>query len=143
MALNLVQLHGRLTKDPDTRITSTTTVTKFTLAVDDSFSRDNTNFISCVAFGKTAETIDSYWTKGKEMVLSGRIQTGSYTKDDGTRVYTTDVIVNSVDFCGSANDSGNGNSRQTRPNNNTSNNRKAVNTQPQFEEVDDDEELPF
>lgn len=130
--LNKVTLHGRLTKDPDIKNASSTTVARFTLAVDDTYSKEKrADFISCVAFGKTAETIEKYFHKGKEMIVSdGKIQTGSYTKDDGTKVYTTDVIVREFDFCGTKDDSsGSGNYTSSYD--------------VQFEELDDEEDLPF
>lgn len=97
--MNITILTGRLTKDPAMRATNETTVARFTLAVDREFKRDgnNADFISCVAFGKTAEFIEKYFTKGSKMNVVGRIQTGSYEKE-GKKVYTTDVIVNNVEF---------------------------------------------
>lgn len=104
--MNLVALMGRLTKDPEVRYTqgeNPTAVAKFTIAVDREIKHENgptADFISCTAFGKTAEFIEKYFSKGRKIGLSGRIQTGSYQKD-GQTIYTTDVLVNKVDFADS------------------------------------------
>lgn len=76
-------------------------MTRFTLAVDRRVKADgqpDADFISCVAFGKTADFVDKYFHKGMKMLLEGRIQTGSYTNKEGAKVYTTDVIAESVEF---------------------------------------------
>ena len=96
---------GRLTRDPEVRYTegqNATAIAKFTLAVDRRFHRDgdqSADFISCISFGKTAEHIEKYWKKGMKMGAVGRIQTGSYKNRDGQTVYTTDVVVEEVEFC--------------------------------------------
>lgn len=95
---------GRLTKDSEVRYTSgdnATAVARFTIAVDRKFKRDGeqtADFISCVAFGKTAEFIDKWFKKGDKIVVVGRLTTGSYTNKDGQKVYTTDVTVEEVEF---------------------------------------------
>ena len=103
--MNKVVLVGRLTKDPELRFAagSGTSVCRFTVAVNRQFKKDETDFISCVAFGKTAETISQYFTKGKQIAISGSIRTGSYDAQDGTKRYTTDVAVDTFDFIGSGN----------------------------------------
>ena len=76
-------------------------VARFTLAVDRRFKRDNeatADFISCVAFGRTAEFFEKYMHQGTKVCVEGRIQTGSYTRQDGTKVYTTDVVVENAEF---------------------------------------------
>lgn len=99
--MNQCNLIGRLTKEIDTRYTEQgTAVGKFTLAVNGTKPED-TSFISCVAFGKTAELITQYCSKGSQIGVTGSIKTGSYDKDDGTKVYTTDVIVNRIYLLGS------------------------------------------
>lgn len=103
--MNNVQLIGRLTKDPDIRNANDTKVARFTLAVDRRFKKGEADFISCVAFGKTAEFVEKYLLHGVKVGVGGRIQTGSYQKQDGTKVYTTDVIVEEVEFCESKKDS--------------------------------------
>lgn len=103
---------GRLTKDPDVRYSQgdqSMAIARYTLAVDRRRSRANQNdqqtadFISCVAFGKSGEFAERYLHKGTKICVSGRIQTGSYTKQDGTKVYTTDVVVEDQEFAESKN----------------------------------------
>jgi single-strand DNA-binding protein len=103
--MNKVILIGRLTRDPDVRYSQgeqSSAVARFTLAVDRRFKREGdqqtADFIGCVAFGKTGEFIERYCHQGTKLVVEGRIQTGSYTKQDGTRVYTTDVVAENVEF---------------------------------------------
>lgn len=100
--MNSVQLVGRLTRDPDVRyLDNGASVARFTLAVDRRFKKDGgdeADFISCVAFGKTADFLEKWFRKGQRLGLTGRIQTGSYTNKDGQKVYTTDVVVENVEF---------------------------------------------
>ena len=102
--MNKVILMGRLTRDPDIRASqneNSVSVARFTVAVDRRFKRDgdqSADFISCVAFGKTAEFIERYTKQGTKLCLEGRIQTGSYNNKDGQKVYTTDVVVENVEF---------------------------------------------
>lgn len=102
--MNKVILVGRLTRDPDVRYTgegNSMAVARYTLAVDRRFKREGeptADFINCVAFGKSAEFVDKYLHKGTKMVVSGRLQTGSYTNKDGQKVYTTDVIIEEQEF---------------------------------------------
>lgn len=108
---NSVFLHGRLTRDPSVKA-GTVTVARFTVAVDNrkKDGTKETDFISCVAFGKSAEVIEKYLKQGSEITVNnGRIKTGSYTNRDGQKVYTTDVIVNEFDFCGSKSSNNHGN----------------------------------
>lgn len=108
--MNKVILMGRLTRDPEIRVSageSGTTIARFTLAVNRRFRRDgeaSADFINCVSFGKTAEFIEKYISKGRQVCISGRIQTGSYTNKDGQRIYTTEVVVEEVDFADSRRD---------------------------------------
>lgn len=124
--MNRVILMGRLTKDPETRYSNDKAITRFSLAVDRKFSQE-TDFLNIVTFGKTAEFCEKYFKKGVKIALDGRIQTGSYTKQDGTKVYTTDIVAEAVEFAES----------------------KKVDTPPQpnnddFVNIDDSmEELPF
>ena len=103
--MNKAVLVGRLVRDPDLKFAagSGNAVSKFTVAVNRQFKKDETDFISCVAFGKTAETISQYFTKGKQIAVSGSIRTGSYETQDGTKRYTTDVVVDTFDFISSGN----------------------------------------
>ena len=95
--MNLAILTGRLTKIPSITATNEYTIARFTLAVDRKKKDAGADFITCVAFGKTAEFIEKYFTKGSKMNVVGKIQTGSYEKD-GKKMYTTDVVVDSVEF---------------------------------------------
>ena len=107
--MNKVILMGRLTRDPDIRSSqgeNAVTVARFTIAVDRRFRRDadqSADFISCVAFGRTADFFDKYIKQGTKICVEGRIQTGSYTNRDGQKVYTTDVVVENVEFAESKN----------------------------------------
>ena len=109
--MNKTLLIGRTTKDPDIRYTQSEqpmTIARFNLAVDRRFKKEgeqSADFISCVAFGKTAEFIEKYVFKGTKIAVEGRIQTGSYTNNDGNKVYTTDVVVEQVEFAGAKTDS--------------------------------------
>lgn len=100
--MNSVQLVGRLTKDPEVRYTDGgSTIARFSLAVDRRYKSENgptADFPNCVAFGKTAEFIEKYFRKGMRMGCQGRIQTGSYTNNDGQKVHITDVVVESCEF---------------------------------------------
>ena len=105
--MNKVILMGRLTRDPDVRYSQSATgsmaVARYTLAVDRRRGRNSDNeqsadFISCVAFGRSGEFAEKYLHQGTKIVVTGRIQTGSYTNKDGQRVYTTDVVVEEQEF---------------------------------------------
>ena len=95
--MNKALLTGRLTRDPEVRYSGETAVVRFTLAVNNN-SDQKVDFINCIAFGKTGEFVEKYFSKGKKADLSGRIQTGSYTNKDGNKVYTTDVVVEDIEF---------------------------------------------
>lgn len=100
--MNNVILVGRLTRDPDVRYTDGgTSIARFPLAVDRRFKSDNgptADFPNCVAFGKTAEFIEKYFRRGMRIGVQGRIQTGSYENQEGTKIYTTDVVVENCEF---------------------------------------------
>ena len=103
--MNKVILMGRLTRDAEVRYSSgesSTAVARFSLAVDRRFKRDgddqSADFINCVAFGRTGEFMERFGRKGTKFLVEGRIQTGSYTNKDGQKVYTTDVVVEQVEF---------------------------------------------
>lgn len=138
--MNKVILMGRLTRDPEVRMSGDTAVARFSLAVDRRFKKDGdqtADFINCVAFGKTGEFIEKYGHKGTKFVVEGRIQTGSYTNKDSQKVYTTDVVVEQVEFAESK-ASADGNTT-----NNTANSNAPTDTS--FMDIPDgiDEELPF
>lgn len=93
---------GRLTRDPECRYTQGSNpvcVARYTLAIDRTGAKNETDFLPCVCFGKTAEFAEKYLKKGVKVGVSGRIQTGSYKNKDGATIYTTDVVVNSHTFC--------------------------------------------
>lgn len=99
--MNKVFLIGRMTARPEVRDTKNSVVANFTLAVDRRYARDEeqtADFIRCVAFGKTAEFIEKYMDKGSKVAVCGRIQTGSYEDKDGNRHFTTDVILEEIEF---------------------------------------------
>lgn len=102
--MNKVILMGRLTRDPEVRYSAgenSLAIARYTLAVDRRFKRDGeatADFISCVVFGKQAESAEKYFRQGIRIVVSGRIQTGSYTNRDGVKVYTTEVVVEEQEF---------------------------------------------
>ena len=103
--MNKVVLMGRLTRDPDIRWSQSNPelcIARYTLAVDRRQKKQDgqqaADFISCVALGKAGEFAEKYLHKGTKICISGRIQTGSYERQDGTKVYTTDVIVEEHEF---------------------------------------------
>lgn len=100
--MNKVELVGRLTKDVDVYQAGDSTTAKITVACDRKFKNKegqyDADFISCVAFGRTADFLKSHFSKGMRIGLTGRIQTGSYTNRDGQKVYTTDVVIDDVEF---------------------------------------------
>lgn len=100
--MNRIILSGRPTKDPEVKYSqgeNAMAIARFTLAVDrKKSSSSETDFISCVAFGKTAEFIEKYVRKGAKIMLEGSLQTGSYNNKDGVKVYTSDVVVETIEF---------------------------------------------
>lgn len=135
--MNKSILIGRLTRDPEVKNTANgTSVARYSLAVERRYKKDDeqtADFINCVCFGNTAEFAGKYLSKGMKIALSGRIQTGSYTKDDGQKVYTFDVVVEEHYFCESK--GGNSSTADTAP--------PEFNTE--FADVfpDDEGDLPF
>ncbi|MDO5382512.1 MAG: single-stranded DNA-binding protein [Eubacteriales bacterium] len=124
--MNKVILMGRLTRDPDVRYSQgadgSMAVARYTLAVDRRRSRNNSDgneqtadFISCVAFGRAGEFAEKYLHQGTKIVVTGRIQTGSYTNKDGQRVYTTDVVVEEQEFAESKSAASNGDGASYTP----------------------------
>ena len=146
--MNKVILMGRLVADPEVRYSqgeNASCIARYRLAVDRRFRRDGeaqADFIQCVAFGKAGEFAEKYLRKGTKIAVVGRIQTGSYTNQNGEKVYTTDVIVEEQEFAESKNAS--------QANNNNSSNNSGQ-PMPQNTESDGfmnipdglDEELPF
>lgn len=137
--MNKVILTGRLTRDPEVRYSqqNNTAIARYTLAVDRLYKRENepsADFIRCVAFNKTAEFAETYLRKEIKISVVGHIQTGSYTNQDGQKVYTTDIVVENQEFCESRNASSAAPSTQPSPSH-----------ADQFMNIPDgiDDELPF
>ena len=109
--MNKVILMGRLTRDPEVRYSQgerSMAIARYTLAVDrrrrtGNADNQTADFIQCVAFDRAGEFAEKYFHQGMRIVVSGRIQTGSYTNRDGQKVYTTDVIVEDQEFAESKN----------------------------------------
>ena len=133
--MNKVVLIGNLTKDVDLSFTagSGMAVGRFSVAVA-RMKKGESDFPNCVSFGKTAETIAQYFFKGSKIAIEGHIQTGSYDAKDGTKRYTTDVIVDRFEFVGQAK----GNDNQG----NTSSNFGEMNFEEEMTPVDDSS-MPF
>jgi single-strand DNA-binding protein len=99
--MNKVILIGNVTRDPETKTAKDTTITTFSLAIQ-GIKKEDVDFINCKCFGKTAELIGKYVTKGSKIAIEGRIKTGNYEKD-GKKIYTTDIIVDKVEFLSKSN----------------------------------------
>lgn len=127
--MNKVIVSGRLTADPTVRYANDKAVANFNVAVDRRGKDAGADFPSCVAFGKTAEFIEKYCKKGTKLILEGRIQTGKYQNKDGQTVYTTDIVVDQVEFAESK----------------SANAQPSEESKPDFMNVDEsiDSELPF
>ena len=137
--MNKVIIIGRFTRDPEIKYSTgenATATARFSLAVNRRFKNKEGNydadFINCVAFGKTAEFIEKYFTKGMAIGITGRIQTGSYTNKEGQKIYTADVVVEETEFVESKNKG----TSDNVPNNN-------ANSNSDFEETVSDDEMPF
>lgn len=98
--INKAILMGRLTRDPELRHTGTgTPVCSFSIAIDNGYGENRqTDFINCVAWNKTAEFVSNYFTKGKMIIVIGRISTRSWEGQDGKRNYATEVVASEVSF---------------------------------------------
>ena len=127
--MNTVNLVGRITKDLELRYTPSGVATvRFTIAVNKQFKKEgqpDADFINCVAWSKTAENLANYQSKGSQIGVIGRIETGSYENSEGKRVYTTDIVANEIIFLGSKKEE----NQQNDPG--------------QFNNQVDDEDLPF
>lgn len=104
--MNKVILMGRLTRDPEVRYSQgerQMAIARYTLAVDRrgrnaAAGEQTADFLTCIAFDKAAEFAEKYFHQGTKLIVTGRIQTGSYTNKDGQKVYTTDIIVEEQEF---------------------------------------------
>lgn len=138
--MNIVGIMGRLTYEPELKKTpSGVSVIRFTLAVDRSYQPSGqerqTDFIDCVAWRQTAEFISRYFHKGSMIAVEGTIQTSNYTDKNGKQRKQVEVLANNVSFCGSKTEQGNSVTQQSNQNLNVSND--------DFEEIIDDDDLPF
>lgn len=146
--LNKVILIGRTTREVELRRTSSgTAVATFTLAVDNRFvlkdGKPSTDFISCVAWANTAETMEKYVRKGALIAVEGRIQTRNYDNKDGNRVYITEVVVENMRMLESRGDRGASNNLDSyEP---SINSRESINEveSPEIEYNISDDDLPF
>lgn len=143
--VNTVIVQGRLGKDIELKYSTgekATAIGRFSLGCTRNYKAPNgsydTDWVSCVAFGKTAENMDRFFHKGDMVIVIGRLQTGSYTNKDGVKIYTTDVIVNEFQFCGGKKD-------QDSNGNTTSSASSRKDSTDDFMTVPDgiEEELPF
>lgn len=142
--MNKVILMGRLTRDPEVRYggANNTAVARYTLAVDRKFKREgeqNADFIPCLALGRNGEFAEKYLRQGMRITICGRIQTGSYTNQNGQKVYTTEVVVEEQEFAENKNSSNRENlSQDQQPTQQPSSADGFMNIPPGL-----DEELPF
>lgn len=118
--MNKVILMGRLTRDPEVRYggANNTAIARYTLAVDRKFKREgeqNADFIPCLALGRNGEFAEKYLRQGMRITICGRIQTGSYTNQNGQKVYTTEVVVEEQEFAESKNSSQSNNGSSSQP----------------------------
>ena len=151
--MNKVILMGRLTRDPEVRYSqgeNSSAIARYTLAVDRRFRRNNdgeqgADFINCVAFGRAAEFAEKYFRQGLKVIVTGRIQTGSYTNKDGQKVYTTDVFIEEQEFAESKSNQGNNSSSASSVAKPTPNPNPSAPDDNGFMNIPDglDEELPF
>ena len=149
--MNSVVLIGRLARDPELSYTPSnqTAVCKFTIAVDRPRRNGEdagADFIRITVWGRQAETCDRYLSKGRQVAVSGRIQTGSYKNREGVTVYTTDVVADRVEFIGSGN--GNGSGSGYAGNTNTNSFEQAAPDMGGFDDLPDtfqaaEDDIPF
>lgn len=134
--MNKVVLIGRMVADPELNFQANSgmAICRFRLAVTRPFKKDETDFINCIAFNKRAEAIAQYLTKGRQLAVTGSIRTGSYDAKDGTKRYTTDIVVDSFEFIGQGNNNNQGNTPQ--------NNFGGMNFEDDMTPVDDGD-MPF
>lgn len=136
--MNNCVMVGRLTKDIDFKVNGENMTAKFTIAVNRDFKNKNgqydADFINCTAFGKRAETISKYFTKGQQVCVKGPLRTGSYNAQDGTKRYTNELLVEGFTFIGGQS---NGNNSSYGENNVSNNNDFG------YEEPIDDGDMPF
>lgn len=144
--MNSVNLIGRLTRDPESvgQTNNNSPIVKFNLAIDrptSSNGEKQTDFPRITVFGRQAENCLKYLAKGRKVAVEGRIQTGSYQKDTGDTVYTTDVIANRVEFLEWGDTSQQQSGYAGRPHPTMGHGQTPMDLPPEFESVQ--EEVPF
>jgi single-strand DNA-binding protein len=146
MSLNTVNLHGRLTADPEFRqTTSGVACCRFTVAVDRPYQKDKekqTDFISCTAWRNAAEFISRYFSKGSAIIVEGSLRNNNFTDNNGVKQYRTEVLVNNVHFAERKNASGN-QQQNTYQQPQTQQPSIASADLGEFEEILSDGEVPF
>ncbi len=147
--LNKVVLAGRLTADPELRTTHTgVNNIRFTVAItrrrSSQGNEPQTDFINCIAWRQQAEFVSKFFKKGSSICLTGSIQTGSYTAQDGSKRYTTEVVADEINFVDSKSESENRNSGNYVPDSygTPAFSNDSANA-PRFEDVQNDDDLPF
>ncbi len=102
--MNNVTLQGRLVREPEIKIgKNETKIARYTLAVPRKYQKESeqiADFLNCICFGKTADFAEKYLNKGEQILIRGRLQSGSYESETKGKVYTTDVIIEEHYFCG-------------------------------------------
>lgn len=146
--MNKVNLIGRICNDLEINQTGENKYTRFTLAVNRTYTNEDgtrpADFISCVAWNKSAEIINQYFKKGSQIGVSGKIQTGSYDRQDGTKAYTTDIIVEGFDFLDKKEDRPAPEYTEQKNEEQTTTQNVGGNSNINFDEVElTDEDLPF
>lgn len=148
--MNKVILVGRFTRDPDLRTTTTgKSVATFSLAVDRRYKQEGqptADFFNIVAWGRQAEVICQYLGKGRQIALSGHLQSRSYDGKDGVKRYVTEVVLEDFDFIGSKNDGGGSGYNQTSaegPPQTSTMNDMPLDFDDDFHLIADDDEVPF
>lgn len=145
--MNKAILIGRLTRDPELRYTGQgTALARFTVAINRRRQKDKpqeADFINCLAWGVAAENLSKYQSKGNQIAVHGRIQTGSYENKEGRKVYTTEVVAEEIEFIGSRNSSNSNNGQQALDQNGIPNQDFGVPLDDFHPIEDDDDDLPF
>ncbi len=150
--INQVFLIGRLTRDPETRYSSSTVICKFSIANNSGRDEKDVSFFNIVTFGKTAEMCQQYLSKGKQVAIVGRLSQNRWEKDGQTRS-KVEIIANNIQFIGSKGESGSGDSNNSNNYNNKNNKNNKNTSEEIFEENDEgyddevfedgDDDIPF
>ena len=135
MSINTVTIMGRLTRDPQKSAGGSSTVTKFTVAVDDRFNRDKTHFFDVEAWASTAEFVAKYFHKGNMIAVTGSLQHSTWTGNDGEKKSKVIIRADNVSFCG-----GKAEEDSKKPLDQLADERKAA---ADYAIIADDDDLPF